>query len=79
VQKLNFIKLKNVQLGYALPEQLSSSIGFQKIYLYANGQNLFSIVNRDYQGYDPERNTFDSGYNMYPIPRIFSIGANLNF
>ncbi len=79
VQKLNYIKLKNIQLGYLVPTALASKIGLKKAYVYLNAQNVFTIVNKDYEGYDPERNTFDSGYNMYPIPRIVSLGVNLNF
>jgi TonB-linked SusC/RagA family outer membrane protein len=79
VQEINFLKLKNIQLGYSFPNAISSRLGLQKIYLYANGQNVFTIVSKDYEGYDPERNTFDSGYRMYPIPRIISFGINLNF
>jgi hypothetical protein len=47
--------------------------------VYINAQNVFTLVTDDYQGYDPERNTFDSGSNVYPVPRIVSIGLNLNF
>lgn len=79
VHKLNYIKLKNIQLGYTVPSGITSRIGFEKIYVYANAQNVFTIVNKDYEGYDPERNTFDSGYNLYPVPRIVSFGFNLNF
>ena len=79
VHDLSFVKLKNVQLGYTCPKSLVSKLGVQKIYIYANAQNVFSIVNRDYEGYDPERNTFDSGNNLYPVPRIISFGVNLNF
>lgn len=79
VQELNFIKLKNIQLGYGLSTQTLSKIGFQKAYVYINAQNVFTLVTDDYQGYDPERNTFDFGSNVYPVPRIVSIGINLNF
>jgi hypothetical protein len=79
VQELNFIKLKNIQLGYALSAQTLSKIGLQKAYVYLNAQNVFTLVTDDYQGYDPERNTFDSGSNVYPVPRIVSVGINLNF
>jgi hypothetical protein len=79
VQELDFIKLKNIQLGYGLSTQTLSKIGLQKAYVYINAQNVFTLVTDDYQGYDPERNTFDSGSNVYPVPRIVSIGLNLNF
>ncbi|WP_057940236.1 SusC/RagA family TonB-linked outer membrane protein [Algoriphagus resistens] len=79
VQKLNYIKLKNIQLGYALDDNLISRVGLQKAYVYINAQNVFTLVTDDYEGFDPERNTFDSGYNYYPVPRIVSLGVNLNF
>ena len=79
VQEVNFIKLKNLQLGYSFPSAFTSRLGLQKLYLYGNAQNLFVIVSKDYEGYDPERNTFNSGNNIYPTPRIISFGANLNF
>ncbi|EPR67639.1 TonB-dependent receptor [Cyclobacterium qasimii M12-11B] len=79
VNEVDFIKLKNVQLGYSFPTSVAEKLGLQKIYLYVNGQNVFSIASNGYEGYDPERNTFDAGYQLYPTPRIFSAGINLNF
>jgi TonB-linked SusC/RagA family outer membrane protein len=78
VSEISFIKLKNIQLGYAVPNSLTNRLGLQKLYIYANAQNVGALVNKDYEGFDPERNTFDSGENFYPIPRIFSVGLNLN-
>jgi hypothetical protein len=74
-----FLKLKNLQLTYTLPEQLLTRIKLQKVSVYANAQNVFTIADKDYEGYDPERNTFGSGNMVYPTPRIISFGVNLNF
>jgi len=79
VQKIDFVKLKNIQMGYGFPENISSGLGLDKIYIYANAQNVFTLVNSDYEGYDPERSTFNSGNVVYPTPRIISFGINLNF
>jgi TonB-dependent starch-binding outer membrane protein SusC len=79
VHQLSFLKMKNIQLGYAIPERLASRLGVQKIYVYANAQNVFTWVSKGYDGYDPERSTFNSGYSIYPTPRIISMGINLNF
>lgn len=80
MHRIDFLKLKNLQLGYAVPEQITSKLKIKKLYLYANAQNLFTIMwKKGYEGYDPERNTFDSGANIYPTPRIFTFGMNLNF
>lgn len=79
VKDISFIKLKNIQLGYKIPESAISKIGIQSLYVYINTQNVFTIVKKGYDGWDPERNTFSGSSNMYPVPRITSFGINLNF
>lgn len=79
VRDLSFIKLQNVQLGYSISKELISKIGLQKLYLYLNAQNVFTIVSEDFEGYDPEKNTFTATVNQYPVPRIISLGLNLSF
>ena len=79
VNECSYIKVKNIRLGYSFPNTLVSRLGIEKIYVYANAQNLFSIVNKNFDGYDPEKDTFSSGVNLYPVPRIISFGINLNF
>ena len=79
VQDASFVKLRNVQLGYDLLPGISSRLGLQRIYIYLNAQNVFTIVNKNFEGYDPERNTFGDGAVMYPIPRIISFGINIKF
>ncbi len=79
VKEISFLKLKNVQLGYALPTDLTTQIGLQKIYFYLNAQNVFVLVDEKFEGYDPEKSAFSHGTNQYPVPRIISIGLNLNF
>ena len=78
VSEISFIKLQNIQLGYAFPSSMTTRLGIQKLHVYANAQNVGSLVNKNYEGFDPERNTFDSGENFYPISRIISIGVNVN-
>lgn len=79
VKEISFLKLKNVQLGYALPTDLTTRIGLQKIYFYVNAQNVFVLVDEKFEGYDPEKSAFSHGTNQYPVPRIISLGLNLNF
>lgn len=79
VDEISYLKIRNMQLGYAVSNKIIDPVGISKLYLYINSQNLFSFVNKDYEGFDPERNTFNSGENYYPIPRIFSVGLNVNF
>ena len=77
VQEISFIKLKNLQLGYTLPNAIASRLGMERVYIYANGQNIGSLVTDAYEGYDPERSTTSSGSNIYPAARIISFGVNI--
>jgi hypothetical protein len=78
VSDISFVKLRNVQLGYTFPSDITERLGVQKLYIYGNAQNLGSIVDKNYEGFDPERNTFNSGENFYPLPKIVSLGVNIN-
>lgn len=73
LQNASFLKMDNISIGYDFGKVLANS----KVALNLNFsvQNVFIIT--DYQGLDPEAN-FGSE-NAYPVPRIFSMGLNLNF
>lgn len=73
---LSYLKVKNIQLGYKVPSGLQ---GLQSIYFYLNAENYLTWVSEGYEGYDPERSTFNSGYDTYPLPKVISVGINLGF
>lgn len=52
VEKGDYFRLKNLQIGYAFPMELISKVSLSKLRLYLTGQNLFTITS--YTGYDPE-------------------------
>lgn len=74
---MSWFKLKNIQLGYSFDKEQYPKLLVERLYLYLNATDVFTLVGDKYEGFDPERNTFDSGYNHYPIPQIFTIGINL--
>ena len=77
----SFVKIKNIQFGYSLPESFYNSSGFTKVRFYAQVKNAITFTN--YSGYDPEISSgvldtgIDRGY--YPQPRIWSLGVNVKF
>jgi hypothetical protein len=77
--ELSWLKVKNLQLGYTLPSQWTEFASLESTYVYINGQNILTFVNDDYEGFDPERDTFNNGYSQYPAPRIWSLGVNITF
>ena len=52
VERGDYLRLKNLQIGYALPDAIIDRLGLSKLRLYVTGQNLFTIT--AYTGYDPE-------------------------
>lgn len=81
-----YLRLKNIQLGYDIPQTLVTKLGLESAFVYLNGQNIFTETNF-YQGYDPEINynassadgvTLGNG-GFYPQVKTFSFGVDLKF
>lgn len=68
----SYIKMKNIQLGYTLPKNISERLSMRNFRVYLQAQNLFTITN--YTGADPE----GLGY-PYPLPRTYTVGLNFGF
>ncbi|ELR70565.1 TonB-dependent receptor [Fulvivirga imtechensis AK7] len=82
VEDGSFVRLKNVQLGYTLPQQLVEKIGATRFRIYVAANNLYTLTK--YMGYDPDFSSGDpvaSGidYGFYPQPRTYMVGVNLTF
>lgn len=69
----NYLKMKNLTLGYTFPTSWVNKIYMKSLRLYLNAENLFTLTN--YPGMDPE---LGSGY-VYMTSRSISIGANITF
>ena len=66
----NFLKLRSLEIGYTLPFQLSRKINLEKVRIFANGTNLFSLDHMD--GFtDPET------MSGYPALRTISFGLSI--
>ncbi len=69
-----YFSMKNLQVGYTLPQTWMEKIKVERLRLYANVRNPFIIDN--YVEYlDPRLNA----YNNYPVLRSYTIGLNLTF
>jgi len=88
VQDGSFIRLKNLALGYNLPQPVLDRIKVRKLRVYVSAQNLLTFT--EYTGYDPEVNYSSSGatnsnrnlgldYASYPNARAYTFGVNLGF
>lgn len=72
----SYLRIKNMQLGYSLPQFMTRKIGIDKVRLYLSGENIFTFSNYR-PGWDPEINTVGNGY-FFPILKTYSFGVNIN-
>lgn len=88
-----YMRIKNIQLGYTLPERIIKKLQMEKWRLYISASNLLTIT--DYKGFDPEIGVNSTGYGdvfsanrdlqlgidrgVYPQPRMLLFGFNVTF
>lgn len=72
----SYMKLKNLQIGYNIPQPLLAKINVKSLRLYVSGTNLFTIAPGFLSGFDPEGNMDPA---IYPTLRVYSVGLNLSF
>lgn len=85
VEDASFLRARNVQLGYTLPQNLTKKLFIQRLRFFVQAENLFTIT--AYSGCDPEVTGGNSGYGtevgidrgVYPQSRTFTVGINLTF
>ncbi|MCG8308075.1 MAG: TonB-dependent receptor [Cytophagales bacterium] len=70
-----YVRLKNIQIGYTLPREVTDKIKMQNLRIYVSGSNLWEIHNLP-KGQDPER---PFAFDYSPFPRLLSTGLNITF
>ena len=71
----DYIRLKNLEIGYTLPKKVCNAISAEAIRIYVNGLNLLTFDKYPAKYIDPEQNN----ELLYPVFRTFNIGLNLTF
>jgi len=83
LEKADFLKLRNLTIGYTFPMKNSAQSAVKGIRLYLTGSNLFTITG--FSGYDPEIAIDQSTgaavetFKAMPSTRLITLGANINF
>lgn len=77
LQNASYLRLKNINLGYNLPQSILSKIGIKGAKIYYSGQNLLTITSF-MKGFDPEAPANTRG-NYYPQVKTNTFGLNINF
>jgi hypothetical protein len=76
----SYLRLKNIELGYTIPEYLSKKAFISRLRFYVSAENLATFTK--YHGFDPEISTTTSlgvDYGIYPQSRIWRVGVNVTF
>ncbi|MDR1381208.1 MAG: TonB-dependent receptor [Tannerella sp.] len=76
LKDVSYIRLKNIQLGYTIPDGIAERIKVERVRLYLSGSNLLTFSGLD-QGLDPEG---PSGRpNIFPQLKVVNFGVNIVF
>lgn len=82
LQDASYIRCKNIQLGYTLPQSLIRKIGVDNCRVYVSCDNLFTLTGLS-SIYDPEAlgsyNSYGTSGKTYPLQRTVALGVTLNF
>jgi hypothetical protein len=84
-ENMNYVRLKNLQIGYSIPTKLLKKISFERARIYLSAENVFTIT--PWKGVDPEKSisSWNQQYNrsdandLYPLVKTYSIGINVEF
>ncbi|UZR98818.1 SusC/RagA family TonB-linked outer membrane protein [Chondrinema litorale] len=78
----SFFRIRDVTLGFTLPENMSSKVKVNMLRMYLQVQNLYNFTS--YSGYDPEINVYENrgsmigaDYASYPRARTYLFGLNI--
>lgn len=72
---MNYIRLKNLEIGYSLPPGIGKRVGINNLRVYVNGLNLVTWAKQKI--YDPESTNSSGQY--YPQARIINTGVTVTF
>lgn len=75
VRNMDYFRLKNIQLGYTVPRNVTTKFWVQNLRVYFSADNLLTLTK--YEGLDPEK-AANSG-DLYPTTRTYTVGVNLSF
>lgn len=75
-----YLRLKNLQLGYSIPQPVLRKVGLQKARIYCSAENVFTLTNLPI-GFDPETanlGKYGNGKSMFSLA-VLSFGLNVSF
>jgi TonB-linked SusC/RagA family outer membrane protein len=80
LRKTDFIRLKNIELGYTLSPKISAKMGLTALRIHAGGYNLVTW-SPDMKDFDPELEPKGDGFagQGYPLQKMLTAGISVTF
>ncbi|MEO5947300.1 MAG: TonB-dependent receptor [Chitinophagaceae bacterium] len=89
VEDASYYALREVLMGYTLPEKISKKAGLSSLRIYFSGQNLFFHKAASFRGLNPEARSNSAQYSTplvdgyqrgaFPVQKTFLFGVDFNF
>ncbi|MDR1667018.1 MAG: TonB-dependent receptor, partial [Bacteroidales bacterium] len=76
LEDASYLRLKNIQLGYTLPKELTRKINVNRVKVYVSVDNLLTFTNY-FGGFDPE--VRETAGDSYPQVKTFAAGLQVGF
>lgn len=79
MQSASYMRCKNIQLGYTLPQAITEKAGMSRVRAYVSCDNLFTLTSLS-KIFDPE--ALNGGWGsgkLYPLQRTIAVGLNVTF
>nr|WP_321485433.1 TonB-dependent receptor [uncultured Draconibacterium sp.] len=74
----SFVRLRNITLGYTLPESVLSKAKISSLRLFVKGDNLVTWGKAAKRGTDPEQSLSGTTDNRFPVVKTISVGLQLS-
>jgi hypothetical protein len=89
LQNAAYVRLKNLTIGYTLPQSILKKIKISSVRFFVTGQNLWTYspmfkITRNFDpevldGSDPEVNSGGGDGFSYPMQKTYTLGVNVSF
>lgn len=73
----SYLRLKNIELAYNFPSELTKKINIEKLRVFVGAQNLLTFSN--FKHWDPERALGNTNNQAYPLTKTITFGVNVRF
>jgi hypothetical protein len=79
IQNIGYLRLKNLVIGYSLPDKWMEKVKVQRCRFYLSGENLLTWTPFETSYIDPEQPVADSNGRSYPLSKTISVGLDITF